>query len=717
VTAVVRLFIGSSGKNRLEEQVFIRSLRRHARGALQINIIDGTSGTVRMHDGDVRALPSGLAGGVGAVTNFSLARFAIPQWCGYEGRAIYCDSDQIVFADVAELWHAALGDAAVAAVPARHAHCAPEYRHEFLASVSGASADYHLSSVMLIDCARARAWDLRRVQELLNDGRLDYTELMFLGRDFRQWFDTRVAPLDPAWNALDVTPPGTRLLHFTDLTSQPWLFPHNRTSVAWEAEFFGALEEGALAPEHVAEARREAGVCLRIATVTRLPAAWRRPVNRVWRWIERLAPARLLLDGIAALETRVVPEHTWHWGGRPTAGRRLRRALGLVTRRLAAPLARRRRITGLVYSSACERVLVPLLIELAGDPGNAVTVVLPYPSQVSATLRQRLRDAGCAVDRRDGSLLQACRDGPRATVLLCLDHRQFYRYHRLGVEVAESLARYGVQTFCMQHGGTQDDSVAGLASSASSTLLVWGEATARRLQSAHGVPPARIRLVGNPLHDRLAGLQRDAARRDLAARHPAFWQRAEGKPLVLLATTIQREYAGYPDEQARYRRYLQHLYASLDFSRVSLVVKAHPNDLRVNDNLYEQLLPAGLPPGAALVLPSATPPDVYVLLAACDLLVTRASTVAEEALLLGRKVVAFDLDADGPARHYAHLGQWGPYHHVTATPEGALRDTIASVLAAPEVPASAARVRDVTFALDGGSLRRAALAVTGAARA
>src|SRR5215207_9690112 len=38
------------------------------------------------------------------VTPFSGFRWAIPAVCGYEGKAIYCDSDVIFMADIARLW-------------------------------------------------------------------------------------------------------------------------------------------------------------------------------------------------------------------------------------------------------------------------------------------------------------------------------------------------------------------------------------------------------------------------------------------------------------------------------------------------------------------------------------------------------------------------------------------------------------------------------------
>lgn len=37
-------------------------------------------------------------------TPFSAFRFAIPEMCGFEGRAIYLDADMLVLGDIAELW-------------------------------------------------------------------------------------------------------------------------------------------------------------------------------------------------------------------------------------------------------------------------------------------------------------------------------------------------------------------------------------------------------------------------------------------------------------------------------------------------------------------------------------------------------------------------------------------------------------------------------------
>src|SRR5687768_7259766 len=50
-------------------------------------------------------------------TPFSFQRFVIPEVCKYRGRAMYLDSDMLVFGDIVPLLEMAFGDANVLAVP------------------------------------------------------------------------------------------------------------------------------------------------------------------------------------------------------------------------------------------------------------------------------------------------------------------------------------------------------------------------------------------------------------------------------------------------------------------------------------------------------------------------------------------------------------------------------------------------------------------------
>lgn len=366
-----------------------------------------------------------------------------------------------------------------------------------------------------------------------------------------------------------------------------------------------------------------------------------------------------------------------------------------------------RRYLFVIYSAACERVLAPVARALAADPDAEVVAVLAGPRDQQRRLLPGLRAAGCRIDRLGLSLMRAQTEPRGAVVVQCLDHRLHYRHHRLGVDIADALRAAGAATVCLQHGGTREDSLASLASAASETILVWGRYAEQALIRTYGIAPGRLRITGNPLHDPLSRLSTEQARTALRAHAPDFVAGLGDRQLLLLASTIQREYADRPDEVECYRRYLRHLYASLDFSRQALVVKMHPCDLDAGRNLYQELRPEGLPVNSLLIIPAGQGPDVYALLKLCDLLLTRCSTVAEEALLLGKPVLAFDLDAQGPAQAYAHLARWGRYRLVHVEPAAALSSAIADSFSQPDAAGVAEQaVVELGHALDGQSLQR-----------
>ncbi len=130
----------------------------------------------------------------------------------------------LVFRDILALWRQPFGDAQVLTVRA--------------------DADAHRpaqSSVMLMDCSRLD-WTVRDVVEALDQGRFDYDALL---RDFAI---ARVrACLEPEWNALERHVPGrTALLHYTDMTLQPWVSWSNPLGRWWVAALRRALAEGAI---------------------------------------------------------------------------------------------------------------------------------------------------------------------------------------------------------------------------------------------------------------------------------------------------------------------------------------------------------------------------------------------------------------------------------------------------------------------------------------
>lgn len=165
-------------------------------------------------------------------TPFSFQRFLIPALAGYQGRAIYLDSDMQVFRDLRQLWTSPFNGADLLTVRE------PEE--------TGRRPQF---SVMVLNCASLR-WNIREIVRALDEGKLSYERLMY---------DMAVAPtiqadLDPAWNCLErYRAEETALLHYTDMNTQPWLSCNNPLGYLWVRDLFEAIDQQLLPEETVAE--------------------------------------------------------------------------------------------------------------------------------------------------------------------------------------------------------------------------------------------------------------------------------------------------------------------------------------------------------------------------------------------------------------------------------------------------------------------------------
>jgi len=64
----------------------------------------------------------------------------------------------------------------------------------------------------------------------------------------------KIGVLDPNWNVFDRCDDQTKLIHYTDLMSQPWKFPGHPHGQLWFDYFHGALEAGVLTQDDVTKA-------------------------------------------------------------------------------------------------------------------------------------------------------------------------------------------------------------------------------------------------------------------------------------------------------------------------------------------------------------------------------------------------------------------------------------------------------------------------------
>src|ERR1041384_3501278 len=86
----MRIFIGTEPKTKIAECVLHYSIAKHTKQPFTFTPMVGPAW----------AQPRDLW----KSTGFSFCRFMVPAHCKFKGRAIYLDADQVVLADIAELW-------------------------------------------------------------------------------------------------------------------------------------------------------------------------------------------------------------------------------------------------------------------------------------------------------------------------------------------------------------------------------------------------------------------------------------------------------------------------------------------------------------------------------------------------------------------------------------------------------------------------------------
>jgi lipopolysaccharide biosynthesis glycosyltransferase len=161
-------------------------------------------------------------------TPFSFQRFLIPALTGYHGRAIYLDSDMQVFKDIRALWTMPFDGADLLTV---HAPQASRRRPQF--------------SVMVLNC-KTLAWDIKAIVRSLDEGRISYEQLVYqmsVAKNVR-------ADIDPEWNALEhFSARDTAILHFTSMSTQPWVSRENPLGYLWVGDLMEAINAGTIAME------------------------------------------------------------------------------------------------------------------------------------------------------------------------------------------------------------------------------------------------------------------------------------------------------------------------------------------------------------------------------------------------------------------------------------------------------------------------------------
>jgi hypothetical protein len=207
----VRVFVGSERGQALATKVLAWSIRRHA--SMSVEVTNASK------------------------TPFSFQRFVIPQICGHAGRAIYVDSDMLVFKDIREMWQSDMGKAQLLSVQPR-----PGSRRQ------------PQQSVLLLDCGRLD-WDVTDIVARIDRGEFDYQQLISTVTVAN---DPPVRAIGDEWNSLQHYQRGkTALLHYTDMPTQPWVSHRNPLGYLWFEALFAAIDDGYITVSEIADSVRD----------------------------------------------------------------------------------------------------------------------------------------------------------------------------------------------------------------------------------------------------------------------------------------------------------------------------------------------------------------------------------------------------------------------------------------------------------------------------
>lgn len=237
MTSPIRVFVGcSSGDDAESQAVLEHTLRAHASQPVEL---------VWMQLSADPASPwSGWNTG-GWNTPFTGLRWAIPEVCGFAGRAIYMDSDVILRGDVAELWAQPMPAGA-------------------FALVRGGGAKPPRTCVMVLDCAAARHWT-----PALKNLREAHDQHGMMTRQLDRFMDN-MGQIPVGWNVVDlkgfadIDDPAIRLIHYSSIAHQPHLrFAVERLARRGRRHWYDGERFDHWRPELVALFERELDAAIR----------------------------------------------------------------------------------------------------------------------------------------------------------------------------------------------------------------------------------------------------------------------------------------------------------------------------------------------------------------------------------------------------------------------------------------------------------------------
>ena len=209
---VIRIYVGTDRSQLLAVSILEYSIKRHTTAKVEV---------IPMLDLPV-SVPNDPRNR--QRTGFSFSRFCIPKLAGYKGNAIYMDADMLVFRDIRELWGIPFDGAKIIIQKEI------KFQDETTNKVGAPRKRKKQCAVMLLDCDRLN-WDTERIIVGMDEGKYDYEKLMY---DMCILDESEIKYGVPfEWNSLEHWDSETRLIHYTDVYTQPWAECGHKLGYLW----------------------------------------------------------------------------------------------------------------------------------------------------------------------------------------------------------------------------------------------------------------------------------------------------------------------------------------------------------------------------------------------------------------------------------------------------------------------------------------------------
>lgn len=216
----IRIFVGCADSHSLLVAVLKHSIQRRTKRQVELTAMSdlALSNPLPKSEKNWPATP------------FSFQRFAPPELVNFKGRAIYMDSDQIVFKDIEALFDR------------------PMWGKKVLIRPKGGpdkAKNKSRSSVMLLNCSKLD-WQIDKLIASMDADEFDNYRLISLK------FMSGKGRFPRHWNSLDHYETGkTALLHFSRRDTQPWIGTNHPWAHLWFDELFSAIDAGDISLEEV----------------------------------------------------------------------------------------------------------------------------------------------------------------------------------------------------------------------------------------------------------------------------------------------------------------------------------------------------------------------------------------------------------------------------------------------------------------------------------